>query len=245
MDVIVPSRGTKEAVELSDSLELMRAELQALYGGLEQRVAQRTYDLSRATEELKTEIAERQRAEEEARRLAAENQLVAEVGRIITSSLNIGLVYQGFAERVQRQISFDYMSITLVGVEAGISIMAYVSGKDVPGRLAGDRVPLEGSLTDAVMRTRSSMLINADNVEELGSQYPGLRRALDAGVRSFLSVPLIAGDEAIAVLNVRSTQLDASLVPRDGTITSMLPRPISPATVARAPIDLETFRAIR
>ena len=209
LDAIVPSRGTKEAVELSDSLERMRSELQALYGGLEQRVAQRTHDLSLATEELKAEIGERQQAEEEARRLAAENQLVAEVGRIITSSLDINLVYQGFAERVQQQISFEYMSISLVGVEAGIAIPAYVSGKDVPGRQAGDRVSLDGSLTEAVMRTRSSMLINADNVEELGSQYPGLEPALAAGMRSFLSVPLIAGDEVIAVLNVRSTQLYA------------------------------------
>ena len=67
LDVIVPSRGTKEAVELSDSLERMRAELQALYSGLEQRVAQRTHDLSRATEELKAEMAERQEAEESLR----------------------------------------------------------------------------------------------------------------------------------------------------------------------------------
>ena len=172
--------------------------------------------------------SQREEAEQAARRLAAENHLLADVGRIITLSPNIDDVYQRFADRIREHIAFDYMSISLVGVEDGVSNSAYVSGIDVPGRRAGDKIPLQGALSEAVMRTRSAKLIEANSVEDLALQYPGLVPALEAGLRSFLAVPLITGDEVIAVLNLRSAQQNA-YSERDLGLMEQVGRQIAPA----------------
>jgi light-regulated signal transduction histidine kinase (bacteriophytochrome) len=57
------------AVQINDELELKQLELQQANGALEARVAERTADLARANDQLKTELVERKRAEEEVKRL--------------------------------------------------------------------------------------------------------------------------------------------------------------------------------
>lgn len=65
LDTPVPSRGAKETAELGRALERMRVQLQDLYHGLEQRVAERTSELARANQELSGEVTDRKRAEED------------------------------------------------------------------------------------------------------------------------------------------------------------------------------------
>ena len=55
---------------------------------------------------------ERKRAEEAAARLAQENAVMAEIGRIISSTLNIDEVYERFAEEVRKLIPFDRIAVT-------------------------------------------------------------------------------------------------------------------------------------
>ena len=50
---------------------------------------------------------ERKRAEEAAARLSQENAVMAEIGRIISSTLNIDEVYEYFSEEVRKLISID------------------------------------------------------------------------------------------------------------------------------------------
>ena len=103
LDVPAPSRGTKETVELGRALEGMRVQLKELYPNLEQRVQERTTGLSRTAQSLQVEVTEREKAEQEQRRLTEESQLVAGIGRVIGSSLNVVEVYEGFAALVGRR----------------------------------------------------------------------------------------------------------------------------------------------
>ena len=64
----------------------MRTELKGLYQDLEGQVADRTKELSKTNERLVAEILDRQR-------LAQESQLMAEIGRVVTASLDIDQVY--------------------------------------------------------------------------------------------------------------------------------------------------------
>jgi two-component system, sensor histidine kinase and response regulator len=57
------------AVQINEELEVKQQELQQANGALEARVAERTAELARANQELKSELAERKRAEEEVNRL--------------------------------------------------------------------------------------------------------------------------------------------------------------------------------
>ena len=58
-------------------------------------------------------FAERKKAEEAAARLAEENAVMAEIGRIVSSTLNIEEVYERFAEEVRKLISFDRIIINI------------------------------------------------------------------------------------------------------------------------------------
>ncbi|MBI4633270.1 MAG: hypothetical protein HY742_05215 [Deltaproteobacteria bacterium] len=123
-------------------------------------------ELRQANRELHQEIQERRRAEEAlqesektAKRLAQENELVAEIGRVIGSTLDIDMVYERFADKVREMLPFDNISINIVSVKNNTRTVRYNAGVHIKGRKAGDVFPLYGSLTSRVMGTRSSLLL--------------------------------------------------------------------------------------
>ena len=72
-----------------------------------------------------TPITERKSAEEAlgeskdaAQRLARENAILAEIGRIISSTLNIDDVYKLFSEEVKKLLPFERIVINLIDPEA-------------------------------------------------------------------------------------------------------------------------------
>ena len=78
-------------------------------------------ELEKMVEELKGEVHKRKQAEEsltgneeKARRLAHEYAIIAEIGRIISSTLDIEEVYGRFAEEVQKLIPFDWIGINVI-----------------------------------------------------------------------------------------------------------------------------------
>ena len=66
------------------------------------------------------------------KRLAQENAIMAEIGRTITSSLDIEEVYERFAEEVRKLIPFDRIIINIVNPKNDTVTISYVSGTDVP-----------------------------------------------------------------------------------------------------------------
>ncbi len=151
------------------------------------------------------DITKRKRAEQElresegeARRLAQENVIIAEIGRIVSSTLNISEVYERFAEQVRRLISFDRISINLIDHEARRATVAHISGTRVKGRQIGDVFPLEGTVTDKIIGTRSGVLLHPQDQAELERRFPRLIPSFQAGHRSMMVVPLISKDRVIA-----------------------------------------------
>jgi PAS domain S-box-containing protein len=161
------------------------------------------------------DVTERKRAEEAfqkekpaVQRLAEGRELVAKIGRIISSTLEIDKVYELFAEEVGKAIPFDRIAINIIDLERGTHTPTYVTGNDA-GRRAGDVVPLTGTCTQEVMRTGSSQLIQEDDIEKVKEHFPGLSPLFQAGVRSFMAVPLISKDQVIGVLNFGALKQDA------------------------------------
>jgi len=146
------------------------------------------------------------RTEEALRRLAEEREVVARVGRIISSTLEIDKVYELFAEEVKKVIPFDRIVINIIYPEKGTFSTAYVLGKDIEGRGTGDTIPLAGSLTEQVLRTRSSLLIQTKDIDEVVTRFPRLLPTIQAGFKSLMSIPLISKDQAIGVLHIRSVK---------------------------------------
>ena len=186
---------------------------------------------------------------DEARKLASENQILGEIGRVISSSLDINEVYTGFASQVRRLIAFDRLSISLVNLDDNTFTNAYVLGESVEGRQVGDVIPLEGTVTNEIVQHRRSMIIQGDPVQ-LAERYPNL-----LAFPSVALAPLIYRRQLFGVLNARSYTVNA-YTEADSEILSRVASQITPAIansllyadivrtqgdLARSNSDLEQF----
>ena len=77
---------------------------------------------------LITNITERKEAEATAKRLAHEDSVLAEIGRIISSTLNIEEVYKLFSEKVRELIPFDRIGIAVISTEENTVSFPYTEG---------------------------------------------------------------------------------------------------------------------
>ena len=143
------------------------------------------------------------------KRAEQEMAVIAEVGRIIGSSLNIDEVYERFTIEVKKLIGFDRLDVSLHDLTAGLVRVAYVSQTDNLGRRQGDAFPLAGSLDEKVMRTRTGLIVRLERFEEVSEQYPSLIGSYKAGVRSAIKVPLSSHGEVIGCLSFRSKRPSA------------------------------------
>ena len=146
------------------------------------------------------------KSEEEAKRLAQENAVIAEVGRIISSTLNVEEVYERFAEEVRKIIPFDRIVINIINYEDNTFSTAYVAGGYIGNRCSGDVVPLPGSVNEEMVCTRKGLLFHLAREDEIADRFPILLLSFRAGFRSMLFAPLISNDEVIGCLNIQSTK---------------------------------------
>jgi two-component system cell cycle sensor histidine kinase/response regulator CckA len=161
-----------------------------------------------------------QRSEEAATRLAQENAMVAEIGRIISSTLNIENVYERFAEEVCKFIQFERITINNINLKENTFVVLYNFGPHMTNREVGKPVPLADTATEWVMQNRSSLFILEANREEMLGRIPGLLPILKAGYRSMMLIPLISKDQVIGTLALQSfkqnayTEVDLKLAER-------------------------------
>jgi PAS domain S-box-containing protein len=147
------------------------------------------------------------RSEEASRRLAKENAIMAEIGRILSSTLNIEEVYEQFAKEVAKLVPFDRIAINLRNLENNTVTVAYVAGFDVPNRRPGNTSPFAGSIIEFLEKNRSTLFIQIKeekDIQKFSSLFPNLLSHFQSGVRSLISTPLIVKDTVIGVLHLRS-----------------------------------------
>ena len=155
---------------------------------------------------------EKHRSQEIAERLAKEMAIIAEIGRVIGSTLNIREVYERFADEVQKLIPFDRLSVvTNINPTEGTYKISYVNGIDLPRRKPGDLIPLPNSFCKMVMETRKGMVNNFEDSEDMSRRFPGVSSniAIQAGLISMINIPLISRDEVIGMLHIRSMKPNA------------------------------------
>jgi len=155
------------------------------------------------------DVTERIQGEQAVKRLSQENAVMAEIGRIISSTLDINEVYNGFAEAVRHLIDFDRISTTIIDAQHHTATVAYAMGTQIPGRGPGEVIPLSESMIEHILKTRSSVLVQTEDSREIETRFPFLRASFRAGFRSMISVPLISKDQVIGALNLRSIKPNA------------------------------------
>jgi PAS domain S-box-containing protein len=165
--------------------------------------------LKHQTDAIEAAREESLRNREIAERLAGEMALIAEIGRVVGSTLDINEVYERVATEAGKLIAYDRLLVNRKKGAEGEFVVSYITGIDNPRRRCGDVYPMEGSATGVVAGTRSGILIQPDDAEEIRDLYPNLYETFKTGLRSTLSVPLIYMDEVIGSLNFRSRKLKA------------------------------------
>ncbi len=144
------------------------------------------------------------KSEEGARRLAHEKSVLAEIGRVMGSSLDIGDVYEGFTERARELIPFDRIVVTALDRDEGIGRASYVLGVEISERRAGQTHEIDGTLTGILASTKKGIVTGNGRPDELVEHLPDEAVALSAGLRSMVAAPLIAGNSCIGTLTLRS-----------------------------------------
>ena len=94
--------------------------------------------LIRELDVLRRRIADLEVSDKQRNHLEEEIVLADEVARIITSALDIGKVYQQFADRLRMLVDFHRAVIHLKVPDADACIVKHVSGSSRPGRKVGE-----------------------------------------------------------------------------------------------------------
>ena len=160
---------------------------------------------------ISTEITELKKAEEnvkqseeKAKQLAQENAVIADIARIVSSTLDIDEVFESFAKEVTKVISFDRIVINLIDTERGTAKNVYIAGEGVPYRKVEEDYPLKGSGSAEMVRNQSSLLIQTEDFSEYQERFPMLLSTFQAGFRSILDVPLFSKGKIFGGLLFRS-----------------------------------------
>jgi PAS domain S-box-containing protein len=166
------------------------------------------------------DITRRKRAEEEQQRLAEENATISEIGRIISSSLDIGEVYEGFAKEMNKLVDFDRISIDTIDHERGLAVVKYIYGEEAQGYNPGITFPWQG---DRVQELSSGNILITEDADPVSTSLDFL-----SGFRSDALVPLISRGHIIGIMVLRSRRAGA-YGPQERVILESLANLIGPA----------------
>ena len=151
----------------------------------------------------------RRRADVLERRVDREDAALAEIGRIISSSLQIEDIYGQFADRLRDLVPFDRLTIDAIDLEASKLTTEYSTGLEIPERESGVPVDLRGTLVEELLRRQTGLMVQGEPAAETARRYPCLTLSLGAGLQSFMSVHLWSRQQVIGVLHLQSMKADA------------------------------------
>lgn len=144
-----------------------------------------------AIENARLYAQERRRSE----RLA----LIARVGQIITTGLELDELLQRAADSIHELLGYPSVDIPLVDAEAGELVIRARGGLYKRLIRGEDRLPLGRGIMAAAARERRVQLVNDVTRDPRYFRPPGT-----TGARAELAVPIVLGDQALGVLNVEA-----------------------------------------
>jgi PAS domain S-box-containing protein len=155
------------------------------------------------------DITDRHQTEKAVKRLSQENAIMAEIGQIISSTLDIKDVYERFAEKVRELFPFDRIIIHILNLRENAICPAYITGLNIPYPEGGAIMRLTGTFAEKTIHTRKPMFLQLEDQEKVTHTAPELKPNFQIGIRSLLGIPLISKDEVIGILHLQSCKLDA------------------------------------
>ncbi|NQW18843.1 MAG: GAF domain-containing protein [Chloroflexi bacterium] len=137
-----------------------------------------------------------------------EKAALAEISRIVSSSLVLKEVYERFVAVARRLIAADRVVISLIDLDGDTIIDEYVWGVEFPSHPEGGSVRFSET-SGPEMTFDGSTVIWGEEEIRADAQKRGVTPISDrAGLRSLLMVPFIWRDELIGTINFRSKSAD-------------------------------------
>ncbi len=142
-------------------------------------------------------------------REALERAALAELARVVSSTLEFSEVLRRCAEQVTRLVPCDRLTIATFEEERGALQYNFVSGPDVQGRMLGDEEPVAGSPFEIVVQRRAGIIIGKRSNRAGGPDMPVHPAYAAAGFQSAIVVPLLANDKVIGAVHFARWAADA------------------------------------
>jgi GAF domain-containing protein/CheY-like chemotaxis protein len=136
---------------------------------------------------------------DETRRRVAELDTVNQVGQAIAAQLDLAALIELVGEQMRQTFAADIVYVALHDPATNlINFPFYLeAGRQQPQ----EPLPIGSNLTSRILLGRQPLLLNTESqFEELGTRGVGTLS------KSYLGVPIMAGDEAIGVISVQSTR---------------------------------------
>jgi signal transduction histidine kinase/DNA-binding response OmpR family regulator len=146
------------------------------------------------------------RSEASNKRLYEQHATLAEIGRIVSSSVDMEDVYERFAAEVRKLVEFSRITLGLIDHTRDFFEIAYSMGFGLPPRKVNEVTPLRGTVMAEVATERRSKVYSLAEDVRIESLPLDLQAAAAAGIRSVLYVPLISKDEVIGGLAIASVK---------------------------------------
>ena len=148
--------------------------------------------------QLQAESAERAR-------LADERRRIAELGRIVSSTLDLDEVYSSFAEQAKALVPSDRFVIMIVSEDRKSTIDAFIGGDLLPDRQIGNVIEIvPGTMLAEIVNNGNAKIILADDYSEHASEDQAERKRYEDGLRSVLAAPIVWESRTIGVAVFRS-----------------------------------------
>ena len=156
-----------------------------------------------------TNITEQQQAAASLHQREREAAALAEIGRVISASLDIQHVYAALATSVRQLIPYDRLAIATVDQQRDTITNVYSTAAPLTEWAVGKPRALRGLAIESVVRNRTPLLMQAATEAELLAKFPDAWEGLRYGMPSTIVVPLIARDEVVGLLVLRSRKVEA------------------------------------
>jgi PAS domain S-box-containing protein len=152
-----------------------------------------------------TDITQRKQAEERLRRSAERLAILHDMGQAILSARSPAEIGRAALGRIRRMVSCQRCSIVLFDFTKGEAqvVAGYAGGNP----LSNAPIPLDTLSPSDVLRRGTLRYI--EDISAMDSPPPMFQQLQQDGIRSVLSVPLLADGEAIGELNLGAESVDA------------------------------------
>ena len=179
----------------------LSAELRAHRSELEQRVAERTSELTVINEQLQNEITERKRVEEHLQRRNLELATLNSLAQALSSSLELQDLLDEALSRTVHALGFAGGLIALTDERTGDLVLSSYTGLPLPVVEYLEAQGLGGTLCDFVCREGRPLTL-----EDLREGAPvDVRGLVEAGLQSYVGAPIVHKDRALGTFCLLDT----------------------------------------